>query len=87
MHVEHAGGTEAQRLQDAVRGGGAVAARQRERVGHHVGVETDRLRSTTAAFPMVLVEVLVLALGGVRRDTLAADGAHWVADPLSTVDG
>ena len=87
MHVEHAGGTEAQRLQDAVRGGGTVAPRQREGVGHHVGIETDRLRSTTAAFPMVLVEVLVLALGGERRDTLTTDGAHRVADPLSTVDG
>ena len=30
VHVEHAGGAEAERLQDAVRGGGAVAARQRE---------------------------------------------------------
>ena len=64
VHVEHAGGSEAQRLQDAVRGGGAVAARQRESVCHHVRIETDRPGSAPAAFGVVCGEVFVLALGG-----------------------
>ena len=87
MHIEHSGGSEAQRLQNAVRGLRVVTGGKRERVRHHVGVEADRPGNSPTAFSVAVGKLAPLPLGGERRNTLATDRAHRIAKFVSSSDG
>ena len=83
VHVEHARGTEAHRLQDAVGGRRVFASGKRKRVGGHVRVEADGFRCLPAPLGMGRAEILALALRRERGDALPAHRADRIAE-LST---
>ena len=56
VHVEHARGAEAHRLQDAAGRGRVFASGERERVGGHVRVEPEGFRRAPAPLGMGRVE-------------------------------
>ena len=80
VHVEHARGAEAHRLQDAPGGGRVFAPGKRERVGGHVRVEADGVRRPPAPLRMGRAELLSLSLRGERGDALPAYRADRIAE-------
>ena len=87
VHVEHARGTEAHRLQDAAGGRRVFASGERKRVGGYVRVEADGFRRASAALGMGRVELLALALRGERGDALPAYRADGIAELATSSDG
>ena len=59
-HIEHLCSRHAQHLKHAVGGFLVRAARQGQRIGHHVGVEADGQHPAAAAFFVGALELCVL---------------------------
>ena len=87
VHVEHAGRAEAQGFQDAVRCSRAVARRQGKGVRDHVRMEAHVSRLAVAPLFVALVELLPLAVRRERRDAVAADRAHRIAQRAPAFHG
>ena len=78
-HIQHLRSRKAQRFQHAVGRCLVGASRQRECVGHHIGVEPQRRDLPSAALLMGLFKLRALPIGRQRRDALAAHRADGVA--------